>query len=83
MEDHKYTTQEALDNIVAIEATISKLKKNKSYYQVTMFGLGKSLICEPLCIMLGCMKFQFLVWNVESGLRLLYFTCTYVLWSRA
>jgi hypothetical protein len=27
MKDRKYTTQEALDNIVAIEATIYELKK--------------------------------------------------------
>jgi hypothetical protein len=36
-----------------------------------MLGLGNSFICEPLYIMLECMKFQFLVWNVESGLGLL------------
>jgi hypothetical protein len=81
--DSKHIVQKTLDSIVAIETTIFELKKNNSSCQVTMFGLGKSFICELLYIMLKCMKFQFLVWNVESGLGLLYFTCACVPWSKA
>jgi hypothetical protein len=34
MEDWKHIAQEALNNIVAIEATIFELEKNKSFCQV-------------------------------------------------
>jgi hypothetical protein len=48
MEDWKHIAQEALNNIVAIEATISELEKNESFCQVIMFSLRKYSICEPL-----------------------------------
>jgi hypothetical protein len=48
MEDWKHTTQETLNNIIAIKATIFELEKINSYCHVIMFGLGKYLICELL-----------------------------------